>query len=158
MKLWYAIDNFFHWIIKSIQYSWLLRKDFDWDSSYILILLRYKLQRTEKRIRENNHIGSAKRVSKQINYAIFLLDRILKGDFEYFPKEIRALEEKWGQVKMVFGKDNSITFIYPLATGEEHEQATNEWFALHEKQYEEEQKDYARLFNHLNLYIQRWWD
>ena len=74
-KIVYPIQNFKDWVIKVGCYAKFLWSDRDWDWVYILELLKFKLQRTEKCIRTNGIIEGIPRVSKQINYAIFLIDR-----------------------------------------------------------------------------------
>lgn len=73
LKLTRPVRRFFSWIIKSIQYSFFLRNDHDWDYNYILILLQYKLKRTRKAIQSNNLIVDVNEIVDQIKHAEDLL-------------------------------------------------------------------------------------
>lgn len=151
------------WLKKSFQYSLVLWNDYDFDHIYILKLLRYKLKRTRERIEKDNILVATNRISKQIKYAEFLIDRIENND--YFPEEYKKLEEKWGAAEMVFTpcEDrpgfSKLDFVHEKCkTEEENEQAGDEFHAFYKRQDEESERDYDRLFRHLRKYIQRWWD
>jgi hypothetical protein len=85
------IKHLFYWIVKTAQYSKVLWNDYDWDYSYMLKLLRYKLVRMEKNIRFYSYAESNLRTAKQIKYAIFLIDRY---NGNYTANDFRLLTQK----------------------------------------------------------------
>ena len=164
-KLTHPFTETFHWIVKSIQYAIFLRKDFDWDYSYILRLLRFKLKRTRKQILENNLILRADEIAAQIEHAEKLID---KWEEDEFCVELReAHEEKWGKLvdrSEPIESDNGIK-LYTwnwsrenATTPELEEQEKKESMEIYEKQDQAKEKNLDELFAHMRRYMQSWWD
>jgi len=164
-KMLYKISNFFRWIIKSIQYSWFLRNDFDWDYGFLLKLIRFKLARMAKTIRSNEIIEANERVAKQIEYAVYLIDRYNNDDDFNRLQEEHSL--KWGQPKYDYvdgerfagSKTFKMITTYPKAsTPEKHAQASKQATEFVLAAYAKEQELIDRLFRHTGKYLRGWWD
>jgi hypothetical protein len=145
---------------KVYDYAIFLKDDEDWDYSYILKTLQFKLERTRKELLKNNLTTSINRQNKQLKYAIYLIEKILKED--YCTKEWAAHETKWGELKIERHVDPLGTISIFKRTNvfskDDHEQENSESTNLYKKEDALKAKTYNRLFRHLNLYIQNWWD
>ena len=79
---------------KILSYLPILWADEDWDHSYVLILLRFKLSRMEKFIREKgihlNHLQDAKKIRR----VVLILER-MEGMVYYKGPEDRLFPHKW---------------------------------------------------------------
>jgi len=163
-NLTHPFTRTFHWFVKSIQYSRLLWNDFDWDYSYILILLQYKLKRTRKRILDNNIILRAEEIAAQIKHAEDLIQKWYDDDF---CKDLyEAHDKKWGKmVDLSEPIEHNGIKMYTwnmsrenATTPELQEQEKKEFMAIHQKAEEAKEKNFDELFAHIRKYIQGWWD
>jgi len=167
-SLWGSLTHPFtrtwHWFIKSIQYSIILWSDFDWDYSYILVMLQYKLKRTRLQIEENDLVVSAPQQIAQIKHAEDLIQAYFDDNF--CEELYKAHEEKWGDGKMEFTPvPNSTPAVstmdirYPKAnTEEEVEQADQERHEIYKKHEKAKQECLDEIFQHIRKHIESWWD
>lgn len=163
-NLTHPFTRVFWWIIKSAQYSWFLRGDFDWDYSYILLLLQYKLKRTRKRILDNNIILRSEEVAAQIKHAEDLIQNW--HDHNWCEDLQKAHEEKWGDtVDLSEPIDVNGKTIYTwdmsrekATTPELKDQEKKEQRVIYQAMEDAEQQNYDELFSHLRKHIQEWWD
>jgi hypothetical protein len=150
--------------VKSIQYSWFLRKDFDWDYTFILTLLQFKLRRTRKRILANDIITRAEEIAAQIKHAEDLIQNWLDDNF--CEDLYKTHEEKWGDtvdLSKPFDKDGARYYTWDMsrekATTEElKEQERKEQRVIYDAHEKARQECLDELFNHLRKYIEGWWD
>lgn len=123
----------------------IIWKQRDWDYGYLIDLVDFKLGLMAKTIKENAIIDANNRVSKQIEYARFLLKRAysdctLEAEFEAhskkYPFDIKKLtgEKRYGMAEM------------------------REFRSLMEREALIQQDAKKRLAKHLDKYLQRWWD
>ena len=130
-------------------YSKVLKDDNDFDFSSILALLDYKLSRMEKHFRSDQSLVLDKeRVAKQIKYARFLIARYFDDCWQ--TEEYKELEAN----RKPYDKED-IAWILKIG---EDEEFTTKFLEFNEKVYKRQQDALMRLFRHLNLYIQKWWD
>lgn len=140
----------------------ILWHDRDWDYAFILRLLKFKLERTRKRIVANDFISEAKQVGEEIQHAEMLIERYLEDD--YCREEMKAHEDKWGKLKMEFvdnpnGAGRIVKFTTEKAlTLEETKQAEKERHAIYKEQDRRQQQDWKDLWDHLKAKMQRFWD
>jgi len=165
--LWFNTISFFKnlygFATKLFQYGRLLWKDRDFDYSYILILLQYKLKRTREHIVEHDLVESAPKIGKQIGHAELLIQRIMDDDY---CGELQAAHDlKWGNVIQYFDpkKDGERYYRYHViranaTTPELEEQERTEQMAVYNAQHQAREKDLDRLFKHIRKYLQGWWD
>lgn len=162
-KLTHPFTRTYHWLVKSIQYSIFLWSDFDWDYSYILKLLQYKIRRTRERIVDNDLVMSVDLYAAQMKHAEALIDRYFDDNF--CEELYTAHEEKWGKSKMEFTpvpNSNGLSTMdmrYPKATTEEEtDQADKERIEIYQKHEEERQKCLDEIFSHIRKHIELWWE
>lgn len=161
-KITHPFTRTWCWVVKSIQYSKLLWNDFDWDYCFILTLLKYKLERTRKRIKENDLIVRAPIIANEILHVEKLIDKFMNDDF--CTEEQKAHDKKWGEleigskptdnsqlVEMVFNRKHVIT-------DEDKEQQEKEYRALMNKREQEKQECWEEIFDSMKKYMQGWWD
>jgi len=175
MSLWWNISNIWYnltlpvrvlyaWIIKSFQYAWFLRNDYDFDYSSILILLQYKLSRTRKCITKNQIIVRADEIGAQIKHAEDLIEKWRTNDF--CRDLYDAHDKKWGKIVDKFEpieykgiKMYKWNMTRENATTEElQSQERKESLDIHQKAREAEEKCLDDLFAHMRKYLQEWWD
>ena len=123
-------------------------------------------------IEDNAVIADYKRVAKQLRYATYLIDRIETNyDDQQAGKQHAA---NWGEPKYYLGNGVESDFTLPdgtlikgcgiglsfskVKTKQEHDQATREWHLVHDEAYKKKVELRARLFKHMDQYIERWWD
>jgi len=163
-KLTHPFRRVFWWIVKSVQYSILLWNDFDWDYSYILLLLQYKLKRTRERILDNNIILRAEEVAAQIKHAEDLIEKWKKDDF--CTDLYEAHEKKWGKIVDLsepIDVNGMTMYTWNMSrenatTPELQEQEKKEAQEIYQKAEEAKEKNFDELFAHLRKHIQEWWD
>jgi hypothetical protein len=162
-KIIRPFKNFFHWIVKSIQYSILLWNDYDWDYSFILKLLKYKISRTRKCILKNNHIVNAEKYCKQMEFVETLIDNVLKNVHHNNAYDLHR--EKWGEIDVDFipceknSKYSTIDFKAEKAiTPELKEQERKEFRELVEKAEALTERDWKLIFRVMHKCLRNWWD
>lgn len=174
-KIWWPIQRhlenirrfpkqlkYFVW--KLWAYAPILWYDQDWDYGFFLSLIKFKLQRMAKHAREHGCIVSSPIQAKQMQYAVFLIDRIQKN--EYADAGIAAHDKKWGE--FVFNTEPTEdprlrrVDMYNMKAremGEEAEkQCDKERYAIYTAADAAREKDLDRLFKHIRKYLLRWWD
>ena len=139
------IKQFYRWIIKSCQYAWFLRSDWDYDWSCILKLLQYKLRRTREHIVKHNIIEDADEIAAQISYVECLIDKILADD--YYQNEWDLYESKYG---VPWNQDH--------LTEQQREQGRRELTEICAKMEQAREKDWQELFMALKRDLRGWWD
>jgi hypothetical protein len=162
-KLTCPFTRVFWWLIKSIQYSIFLWKDFDWDYLYILRLLQYKLKRTRKTILSNNLVCDTDEIASQIRYAEDLIQKEIDGDF--CEDLYEAHEKKWGKIKCLHSPDDNDNRFYKLnittenaVTPELRKMERAERRKIHDKYEEAKKKNLDELFNYMRNQIECWWE
>lgn len=149
--------------VKIVRYSKILWNDEDYDHAYILKLLQHKIKLTREHITQHGIVQDAPIIAKQMRYAEFLIQRLL--DDNYREDLQNAHNNKWGDIIQYCdppepGKSyRKYHVIRKNATTPELEaQERSEQMTIYDAQENTRQKDFDRLFRHLRLYIQRWWD
>lgn len=127
------------------------RGDFDWDWGYLFALLRWKLNRMREVFLIETHINGNLRIVKQIDYAIFLLDRIecdplTEGMFEVY-------REVYGRPII---RDRRIVNSKEL-TEEQEDECNLEFMKLMGLEADRRHDFETRLFRHLKQYYRGWW-
>lgn len=152
-----------HWWSQTIAYSVFFWKheNHDWDYSYLINLIRFKLTRMADTIEKNEIIEGNRRVAKQIRYAVFLIDRYQS---DYYLDQLRAeFFRKWGSPVYSWvgeGDDlyRSITKYPNARTEEERLQAEGELLELIHRASDYDEQILDRLFRHVRKNFRNWWD
>lgn len=147
-----------HWLSQSIAYSIFIWKNdnYDWDYVFFLKLLRFKLDRMAKTIKDNEIIEANIRVAKQINYVSYLISRYL--DDTDLEKENAKFELKWGKTTHIT-RDRGYSIGFEKATTEEQRKlATQDFVDMYKRVDAKEKELLDRAFKHIAKYLQRWWD
>lgn len=141
----YKIKSFFRYLKKILDYAIFLRNDQDYDYTYILSLLEYKLSRTRKEIQRNNIVASTPQIVKNIRTAELLLRRLRKNEYADY-----LTDELYGE--------KGVLETYSKATPEEKEFLTKQIKRI--SAYEEYMwnQDYDFLTKHLKKHLRSWWD
>ncbi|MGK5089925.1 hypothetical protein WDW86_20430 [Bdellovibrionota bacterium FG-2] len=142
-------------------YRDFLKHDADWDWQYIIRLLRFKLERTRKCILDNNIIGDAPKVGKEIREVVNLLKRI--EDDRYFEELHRPFFKKYGKPKMISGKPDARSLIpmiikYPKETPRNRKQRIRESLQLSKEEDHLRRQDLKKAFRLMEKNIWNWWD
>ena len=136
----YPFYRFFKQTKTLFQYLPIIWRDRDWDSNYILYLLRYKLDRMQKEFQKGQHVG-CEIEAQQMRRCIRLIDRITKD--EYFDELL----------------DYKNTYIYGNQEDEKDLEKHLERCRLDYLKAEEmAQRDWDVLFSILHKKMRRWWD
>lgn len=163
-KLTHPFRRVFNWLIKSIQYSVFLWNDFDWDYSYILLLLQYKLKRTRKAIEKHQLVLRADEIAAQIKHAERLIENWKKNNW---CEDLQAAhEEKWGKLvdlPEAIDINGTKTYAWDMTrekatTPELKNQEAKEQRAIYQAMTLAEEENFDELFAHIRKHIQEWWD
>jgi len=159
---WRPIENFFAWGIKSIQYSLFLWKDRDFDWSYILLLLQYKLKRTREHIVKHDNFVRAVETGEEIEKAEKWIRRILDND--YLSDEFDAHTEKWGETEFITEKLDNGNYRFICISKEKAvknnqvEEEKKEYDILIEKFSAAKRKDWEEFWEYAKNNTKNWWD
>jgi hypothetical protein len=137
-----GIKNYYKWR----KIIWL---DHQWDYSYLLNMLKFKLELMEKYFRLNGVSVDGPEDSKKIKRCVELLDRLIKDNYHDIAYEL--YNKKYREDVEDFL--NSRKFNTPM-TPEQKIDFNNA------AQTEEDliKSDYEELFSIMNKEIRRWWD
>jgi hypothetical protein len=134
-------------IRKIIQYIPLLWEDKDWDYTYILILLQYKLARTRRCIVGNEVISDRYRVAKQIRTCELLLDRLIKDDY------CKDLFEEWHAMYPTGSRFTGSGIIPPSTPAAD--KLLRKAGEMEEYQKKQDLELFAKIFT---KHVRTWWD
>ena len=121
-----------------IDYIPIVYKDRDWDYEFILDILRYKLERTRDRIKNDNIVESTNRIVDEINTQIKLIDDYRNND-EIYELSHQSLLSKIAKAKSENTKDKYLKQYY-----------TN--------LLKEENKAWCKIFDYMKEHMRAWWD
>jgi hypothetical protein len=144
------------------EYKSVLSKDEDWDWTYILSLLKYKLERTRKCISSNKIIKDAPKVSGQIREVENLLNRVIED--RYFDEISKDFRKKYGHLKMISQKPipgqlaTTVTFKFTKETPQNAKRIHSLHHRLYLKAQKMQKDDLREAFNLMHKNIWGWWD
>jgi hypothetical protein len=147
---------------KMREYSKHLKDDFDWDYSYILRLLQYKLERTRKCIVSNNIVSSAPKIAQQITAVEDLLKRVIED--QYLDEIGAPFYAKFGRLKMSSRGTKKGEKFVPVTLKFEKETQRNsallrrKHIALMLKAERMRRRDLSKAFKLMEKNIWGWWD
>ncbi len=144
------------------EYRKVLKDDEDWDWTYILRMLQYKLERTRKCIVANNIIVEAPKVARQIRAVEILLERVERD--QYYDEITKDFRKKYGKIRMISGKREpgvasvSVQFKYTRETPANSKQIRRESLRLWRRAERMQHRDLRKAFNLMLRDIWGWWD
>ena len=113
-------------------------KDRDWDYEFILDILKYKLERTRDRIKNDNIVESTNKIVDEINTQIKLIDDY-RNNNEIYELSNQSLLTKIAKAKSKNTKDKYLKQYY-----------TN--------LFKEENKAWCKIFDYMKEHMRAWWD
>lgn len=132
------LRNIFIGIKNIIEYTPIIYQDRDWDYQYLLYLMKFKLKRIRKCIKDDNIIVDAQKVSEEIQIAIEKIDELEKSD-ELYENASQLLLQ---QIKDTDNKDLKEELIKQYYIG----------------LYKFEEEQWLSLWTHIYYNMQKWWD
>jgi hypothetical protein len=138
-----------------------LKDDRDYDWMFIIRVLRYKLERTQKHIVEHDICVDAPKIGKQFQAVVDLLKRI-EAD-PYHDEVYGPFYKKWGKSKLVFGPKTDrnmrpVTIQYANETPANRPQLEQEFVALMGQDHKLRERDLRQAFRLMQKHIWGWWD
>ena len=121
-----------------VEYIPIIYKDRDWDYEFILDIVKYKLERTRDRIKEDNIIVDTDKIVEEINTQIKLIDNY-RNNNELYELSHQSLVKKIANAKTQENKDKYIKQYY-----------TN--------MYKEEDRAWCKIFDYMKEHMRAWWD
>lgn len=143
-------------------YKGLLWQDRNWDHVYILRLLQLKIRRTREYIGKHQRHTLWKRDVKAMMQAEDLIESILNDDVA--DELYKAHDAKWGKSYHRFipleNRTGSLmrTLREKAYTPQQQEQEHKEYRAMLKKSFRLEQKQWSKLWKHLDKNMRNWWD
>lgn len=148
-----GIKNIFKWFR-------IIWNDRWWDYRYILIILKHKLELTEKEFRKNGHHVHANRDADNIHICILLINRLLAAN--YCETEYDKHFKKWGDLDFSFEEKDGVYKLdlkqENVITKEDEEQSNKEFRRISYKEAYMERQDVEYLFHLMKKYLLTWWD
>jgi len=131
----------------------------DWDNGYLYELMLFKLKRMQVELINGVAIHD-KTTLQSLRICIKLLERILKGDYNYNSNQHDA---KWGAVEFNTKQDpnsnwSELIITRKNVTEETAEQERLEFLEACNKDYKSEQRDIRLLHDIMKKYSKTWWD
>ena len=148
-----GIKNLFIWFP-------IIWKDKWWDYSFLLKIIRFKIELMEKNFRENACYIGAEKDADVMKLCIYSLNRIISDD--YHSNAFKRHDKKWGDLEMKTIPVDNITsrleITAPNVTEENKSQYDKEFKRCSTHAWELKRQDLEFLFNTLIKNIERWWD
>jgi hypothetical protein len=116
----------------------IIYKDRDWAYEFILDILKYKLERTRNRIKEDNIFIGADRVVEEISTQIKLIDDY-RNNYELYESSHQSLVKKIANAK----------------TQENKNKYTKQYYT---NMYKEENRAWCKIFDYMKEHMRAWWD
>lgn len=151
----YGIQNIF-------LYFSVIWRDRNWDSHWIFVLLRRKLQLMSKNFEKWNRYEGVEKDVKKMRFCIKIIDRLIEDDY-FDPKG--ELEKKWGKHNLfnyLNGEDKDLNdnlLLRERVKNREDEELYNKELMKHINIEEfKKKRDLRLLFKTLEFNIENWWD
>lgn len=167
--LYYRIYDFFRKyydrIIDFYQWGKFGMTNFDWDHSFALSLMVFKLKRVKKAL-INGHAIQEKEDMDALDEVIAIYERLANGNYE--DTHLAFHDEKWGEIQLdtrpVKDENGKITHYQWISwrvrasTKEKRELERVEYRECHDRGETDRLADHDRLNELLKKYSNRWWD
>lgn len=160
----YSLKQKYRAFVRFIEYGKLGWLSYDWDYSYLLILLRFKLKRIKYAL-ENGLSIEDKSGTQSIKICIRLLDRLIADSYNYWKDRHYA---KWGSPDFDFVEDSEheeFGKLYRMVdkrhrnmSQDDLDKEHEECLAAMKKDEEHKDRDSRLLFSIMNKYYTWWWD
>lgn len=161
-RFWYKIYRFFRAVRRSIAYARFGWNNHDYDHSYFLDALRFKLQRMYAYLVKETNTKQEKPVLQSLRLAVRLAEKLTNDDYHYF---LDQHDKKWGPAEMETTpaedgfKGSLVTFKRPKATSKKKiAQERKEFRQAVESDEQIRARDARWLFSIMEKYYQHWWD
>lgn len=154
-------------IKRFIDYGRVGWNSYEWDHSYLLKLLRFKLSRMKYAL-ENGHSEYDKQTIQSLRVCLRLLDRLIKDEYNYWIDKNYA---KWGHPDFDFVETNEHPFsdefgsLYSMVdrrhdnmTEEEILKERDDFMLAMKKDDSHRERDARLLFSIMSKYYTYWWD
>lgn len=142
------------------EYAKILKDDFDWDYSYIIKLLLYKLKRTRECLVRNNVGPDTQKIEKQIKEVEFLLNKFMEDKYDDF--YLKDFYKMYGDLELIEGEKVNggvlVTTKFERETPEISDAIHKMYRKIRNKSDKAKQKDLTKAFYLLGKNIQNWWD
>jgi len=153
--------NFFRNLKKGIWnvISWfpIVWNDRDWDYCFLYELLKFKLERMERCLREHGHSIDSEKDANSIQECIVILKRLIKDD--YVAEDWVQMHKKWGEFEFQDTENGHTKLaLSGVKTEEDEEEYSADIKNCCKHEESMVQKDLNDLFENMKLNIRRWWD
>lgn len=128
-------------------------KDRDWDRSFLLRILQFKLKRMLPEI-ENGHSVGCKKEAHKMRIAIWLLERQIDTIW-YYDNALMFHRKKYGEPNFSF-PDGVLNITYPDA--QDNEEADREAKRVLGTYWKHKNQDWEFLMDLLKRNLRSWWD
>lgn len=159
----WRICTFYHNVRRLCSWIPIIWTDRDWDSCYLLIIIRHKLQTIHENSKDWNWVGSEK-ATEQLQQAIKDIDTILDDDpYSLTKEEHKQFVDKYGQL-VTWGTPSNdqlieMHFAYSKCdTQQLADQADKQSIAIDKLQQQRFKETNDRLFNNIRDNHLGWWD
>lgn len=159
----YPFKRFYRFVVKMFKYGKLLWFDFEFDWTYLLKILQFKMRLMADNFDKNGITVSAPEKAKELRLCVALIDRILKD--EYADMQLEKLKEEYGEVKWDCRETDNPKLhslhIYRERAPEgtpEYEDERKRFRKIMDDAEAQKNRDIEYLFDTMKKRIQGWWD
>lgn len=151
------IRNFYYditiGISNIITYAPIVYRDRDFDYCYTLEMLRFKLERQRKCIKEDQYFASVNdaKLIKELTIAIELLKRIIEDDYAT-EAHTKLVREWWESREETENERGDVMMSFPINT-----ELTKVLRKSREKESARREADFSFFWDHMQKHIRRWW-
>jgi len=145
------------------KYSQFSKENYDWDYIHIIELLRFKIKRVRKYIKNNNIIEQQKldEIVGKMKETENLLERVISYDYKDDLKN-EFIQKFGGEIKfkLKFTKNHKLKTKkdYSEIKGDQMEEANIEYDKRSDKEFELMKADLKKAFEIMTEHIWDWWD
>lgn len=152
------ISRTYYKLCRSLAWFKFAWSDRDYDSSYLLKVIAFKLKRMEKEILQDHH-SPHKTTNQSLRLCIKLAEKLHKTDYSYFMDLHR---KKWGAIDFIKKVDpkngNTYTTLgIPGLTPKQEKLERSEFLKAGKKDDSLEVRDKRWLYTIMEKYQHHWW-
>lgn len=159
----YPFKRTYRFIVKMFKYGKLLWNDFEFDYTYLLKILQFKMKLMSEYMNDKGITVSSSDKAKELKFCVNLIDRILENNYDDIP--IKNLEDKYGKLKWESEYIENSKFLElnlyrekaPKGT-EEYDQERKEAQKIVYNAERQRKQDINYLFDTMKKRLESWWD
>lgn len=162
LEPYYFLRRHYYNFIRACSFFKIGYYNYDFDYTYLLEIMKFKLERMEKCIRRGCH-EEADKVADEVKYAVKILKRLV--DNNYSKIYGRLHNKRWGELITWWEpcSNNQKMSIHhskfsKAKTKRQQKKASKEFMTYMKEADERWEEDMEDIFQYISKNLQKWWD